>query len=50
MTISPTVLEKIIREAGSIALSHFKNLKNLKVTKKSPRDLVTEADVAVEDF
>jgi len=50
MSISPTVLEKIIREAGSIALSHFKNLKNLKVTKKSPRDLVTEADVAVEAF
>ncbi len=50
MTISPAFLEKTIREAGSIALSHFKNLKNLKITKKSPRDLVTEADVAVEAF
>lgn len=50
MTITHAALEKIIREAGSIALSHFNNLKNLKVTKKSPRDLVTEADVAVEAF
>ncbi|MFA6162467.1 MAG: inositol monophosphatase family protein [Methylobacter sp.] len=50
MPISPAVLENIIREAGSIALTHFRNLKHLKVTKKRPRDLVTEADVAVEAF
>ncbi|MFA6052237.1 MAG: inositol monophosphatase family protein [Methylobacter sp.] len=50
MSISPAVLENIIREAGSIALNHFRNLKHLEVTKKSPRDLVTEADVAVEAF
>ena len=50
MPISPAVLENIIREAGSIALTHFRNLKHLEVTKKSPRDLVTEADVAVEAF
>jgi len=50
MPISQAVLEKIIREAGSIAMTHFKDLKNLEVTKKSPRDLVTDADVAVEVF
>ena len=50
MPISPAVLENIIREAGSIALTHFRNLKHLEVTKKSPRDLVTEADVAVEAY
>lgn len=50
MFISLDVLEKIIREAGSIALSYFKDLKNLEVNKKSPRDFVTEADVAVEAF
>ncbi len=50
MSISLTVLESIIREAGSIALNHYNNLKHLEVTKKSPRDLVTDADVAVEAF
>ena len=50
MSISLTILESVIREAGTIALDHFKNLKHLEVTKKSPRDLVTEADVAVEAF
>lgn len=50
MPISHAVLESAIREAGSIALSHFKNLKNLEISRKSPRDLVTEADVAVEAF
>jgi len=50
MPISPAVLENVIREAGSIALTHFRNLKHLEVTKKSPRDLVTEADVAVEAY
>lgn len=50
MPISQAVLETIIRDAGSIAMTHFKDLKNLEVTKKSPRDLVTAADVAVEAF
>ena len=50
MPISLAILESIIREAGSIAMIHFKDLKNLEVTKKSPRDLVTDADVAVEAF
>jgi myo-inositol-1(or 4)-monophosphatase len=43
-------LEKIVREAGLIALNYFKNLKDVEVSKKSARDFVTEADVAVEAF
>ncbi|MCK5830953.1 MAG: inositol monophosphatase [Methylococcales bacterium] len=50
MPISLTVLEKIIREAGSLAMRHFKDLENVGVSKKSPRDLVTDADVAVEIY
>ncbi|MGR9115376.1 MAG: inositol monophosphatase family protein [Gammaproteobacteria bacterium] len=50
MSNSLAVPEKVVREAGSIALNHFKNLKSLAVNKKSPRDLVTEADVAVETY
>jgi myo-inositol-1(or 4)-monophosphatase len=50
MSISPAFLEKAIREAGALAMTYFKDLKNLEVNKKSSRDLVTEADVAVEVF
>ncbi len=50
MSISLAVLEDIVREAGSIALTYFKDLKNVEVSKKSPRDFVTAADVAVEAF
>lgn len=50
MFISTTVVEKLIREAGSIAMNHFNNLSSLEVNKKSSRDLVTEADVAVEAY
>ncbi len=50
MTINAELLEKIIREAGSIALTYFDDLKNLEISKKSSRDFVTEADVAVEGF
>ncbi len=50
MTLSLDDLEKIIREAGSIAMEYFNNLDNVGVIKKSPRDLVTDADVAVENF
>lgn len=49
MTITATDLEKIMYEAGSIAIGYFKNLDNVGVIKKSPRDLVTDADVAVEE-
>jgi len=48
--ISLAVLEEIVREAGVIALRHFKDLENVGVTKKSPRDLVTDADLAVEIY
>jgi myo-inositol-1(or 4)-monophosphatase len=50
MSISLAELEEVVREAGSIALAYFKDLKNMEVNKKSPRDFVTAADVAVEDF
>lgn len=50
MSISAVTLETIIREAGAIALTYFKDLKHLAVNKKSPRDFVTAADVAVEAF
>lgn len=50
MTISLAVLENVVRAAGSIAMAHFKDLNKLEVSKKSPRDLVTDADVAVEAF
>jgi len=50
MPISLTVLEEIVREAGCIAMRYFKDLDNVAVIKKSPRDLVTDADVAVEAY
>ncbi len=50
MTISLVVLEKIIREAGDIAMRYFNDLDNVEVSKKSSRDLVTDADVAIEQF
>jgi myo-inositol-1(or 4)-monophosphatase len=50
MSISLTVLEQVVREAGTIALTYFKDLKNVSIDKKSPRDFVTAADVAVEAF
>ena len=49
-TISLPLLERIIRDAGAIALTHFRDLKHLTVDKKSPRDFVTAADLAVEQF
>lgn len=45
-----SALPAIVREAGAIAMSYFKNLKSLAVSKKTPRDLVTDADLAVENF
>ncbi|MDO9104536.1 MAG: inositol monophosphatase family protein [Methylovulum sp.] len=50
MLISVHDLETVVRAAGAIALAHFNDLKNLAVNKKSPRDFVTDADVAVEAF
>lgn len=50
MSISLNVLEEIIREAGALALTYFNDLKKTDVNKKSPRDFVTAADIAVEKF
>ncbi|MCK5727723.1 MAG: inositol monophosphatase [Methylococcales bacterium] len=50
MSISRTVLETIIREAGALALVYFNDLKKSDITQKAPRDFVTAADVAVEKF
>lgn len=50
MSVSLIELEEIVRAAGVIALAQFKNLNNLQITRKAPRDLVTETDVAVENF
>ena len=50
MSILLAELEDIIRDAGLIALTHFKDLKIIDVTQKSPRDFVTAADIAVEVF
>lgn len=50
MPISLPELEQVVREAGTIALTYFKDLKNVAINQKSPRDFVTAADVAVEAF
>jgi len=50
MPINSTALEQTVRKAGSIALDHFKNLRQLEIHKKSPRDFVTAADLEVEEF
>ena len=50
MPVSLNTLETIIREAGELALDQFKDLQNLEVSQKSPRDFVTAADIAVEKF
>ncbi|MEE9356705.1 MAG: inositol monophosphatase family protein [Methylococcaceae bacterium] len=50
MTVPHEVLEPLVREAGAMAMRYFKDLKQLEINKKSPRDMVTEADVAVEHF
>jgi len=43
-------LEQTIKDAGQLALTYFSKLNTIEISKKSPRDLVTEADVAVELF
>lgn len=50
MPITPNTLETIVRNAGSVAMRYFEALDTLAINKKSARDLVTDADVAVEDF
>ena len=43
-------LEQTIRDAGQLALSYFSKLDSIEITNKSQKDLVTEADIAVEGF
>lgn len=43
-------LKDIIIEAGKITLAYRDKFKDLKVNRKSPKDLVTEADVAAEKY
>jgi myo-inositol-1(or 4)-monophosphatase len=50
MPITLDGLEKTIRAAGVVALEYFQNLDTLAINRKSARDLVTNADLAVEQF
>jgi myo-inositol-1(or 4)-monophosphatase len=43
-------LKQLALEAGRISLDYRARLADLTVSRKSPKDLVTEADVAVEQF
>lgn len=45
-----TLVETIAREAGELALDHFRRLPTLAVESKGPLDLVTRADREVEGF
>ncbi|MCQ8102769.1 inositol monophosphatase [Methylomonas sp. SURF-2] len=49
MPITLDSLETIVRAAGGVAMSYFNALDQLAINKKSARDLVTDADVAVEN-
>lgn len=50
MTLSAKAhqLEEVMRGAGALALSYLADLGNLEFHQKKPRDLVSEADLAVE--
>jgi myo-inositol-1(or 4)-monophosphatase len=50
MPITLNQLETIVRQAGDVAMGYFNDLESLAVSKKSARDLVTDADVAVEQY
>ncbi len=50
MPITLNQLEVIVRQAGDVAMGYFNDLESLAVSKKSARDLVTDADVAVEQY
>lgn len=49
-TSMATVVEAIARQAGEIALHHFRSLANLPVERKGHLDLVTTADREVEEY
>jgi myo-inositol-1(or 4)-monophosphatase len=50
MPITLDRLETIVRKAGTVAMRYFNDLDSLAINKKSARDLVTDADLAVEHF
>lgn len=50
MPITLDQLETIVRKAGTVAMRYFDDLDSLAVNKKAARDLVTDADVAVEHY
>ncbi|MBD9363473.1 inositol monophosphatase family protein [Methylomonas fluvii] len=50
MPITLEALEPIVRAAGDVAMRYFNDLDSLAINKKSARDLVTDADVAVENY
>jgi len=50
MPITLDQLETIVRKAGTVAMHYFDDLDSLAINKKSARDLVTDADVAVERY
>lgn len=50
MPVTLSELESVMRNAGQVAMDFFNDLENIGVNKKSSRDLVTDADLAVEDY
>lgn len=50
MPITLPLLESIVRAAGDVAMRYYNDLETLSINKKSARDLVTDADVAVERY
>ena len=50
MPITLAILETIVRAAGDVAMRYYHDLETLAINKKSARDLVTDADVAVEHY
>lgn len=50
LVANAVVIEEIARQAGTIALAHFKSLATLPVEQKGHLDLVTKADRDVEAF
>jgi myo-inositol-1(or 4)-monophosphatase len=46
----PQVAERVITEAGGLALDYFARIRTLRIDRKGARDLVSEADVEVESL
>jgi len=45
-----TIIQEVIVEAGRIALQYQSRLETIQVTEKTAKELVTEADIAVENY